>query len=59
MLLDDVRTELRVRHYSRRTEESYLAWIKRFIFFNARRHPARWRNLRFSPCSRIWLSTSM
>src|SRR5688572_16442954 len=39
MLLDDVRTELRVRHYSRRTEESYLAWIKRFIFFNARRHP--------------------
>jgi len=27
MLLDDVRTELRVRHYSRRTEESYLAWL--------------------------------
>ena len=39
MLFDDVKAELRVRHYSRRTEESYLAWIKRFILFNAKRHP--------------------
>ena len=39
VLLDDVRTELRVRHYSRRTEESYVGWIRRFIFFNHKRHP--------------------
>jgi len=31
---------LRARHYSRRTEEAYVAWIKRYIFFHAKRHPA-------------------
>jgi integron integrase len=39
-LLDRVREAIRVRHYSRRTEEAYLAWIKRFIFFHGVRHPA-------------------
>lgn len=39
MLLDDLRTELRIRHYSRRTEESYVGWVKRFIVFNGKRHP--------------------
>jgi len=39
MLLDDVKRELRVRHYSRRTEESYVGWICRFILFNSKRHP--------------------
>jgi hypothetical protein len=29
----------RVRHYSRRTEEAYLHWIRRFILFHDRRHP--------------------
>jgi hypothetical protein len=41
-LLDCVRAALRARHYSRRTEETYIAWIKRYIFFfHAKRHPAR------------------
>jgi len=31
---------LRARHYSRRTEESYVGWIRRFIHFHGRRHPA-------------------
>jgi len=31
---------LRARHYSRRTEEAYVGWIKRFIFFHNKRHPA-------------------
>jgi hypothetical protein len=31
-LLDQVRSALRVRHYSLRTEEAYLQWIKRYIF---------------------------
>ncbi len=33
-LLDRVRAACRVRHYSGRTEECYLAWIKRFLFFH-------------------------
>jgi integron integrase len=40
-LLDRVRAALRARHYSRRTEEAYVAWITRYIFFfHAQRHPA-------------------
>src|SRR5712691_4452550 len=39
-LLDQVRNVLRVRHYSPRTEESYVYWIKRFIFFHGKRHPS-------------------
>ena len=38
-LLDRVRTALRARHYSDRTEEAYIGWIKRFIFFHHKRHP--------------------
>ena len=32
-LLDRVRQALRARHMSRRTEEAYVAWIRRYIFF--------------------------
>ncbi|MSP96725.1 MAG: integron integrase [Betaproteobacteria bacterium] len=35
-----VREAIRVRHLSIRTEEAYVHWIKRFILFNAKRHPA-------------------
>jgi len=38
-LLAQVRTSIRLRHYSHRTEEAYLWWIRRFIEFNGRRHP--------------------
>ena len=38
-LLDQVRDELRVKHYSLRTEKSYTSWIKRFILFHNKRHP--------------------
>ncbi|WP_242103704.1 integron integrase [Lysobacter sp. M2-1] len=38
-LLDRVREAIRVRHYSRRTEQAYVAWIRRFILANARMHP--------------------
>ncbi|MEW8509040.1 MAG: phage integrase N-terminal SAM-like domain-containing protein, partial [Candidatus Thiodiazotropha sp.] len=31
--------QIRVRHYSRRTEETYLHWIKRYIFYHGKRHP--------------------
>src|SRR5262245_42329028 len=39
-LLDQVRQAIRRRHYSPRTEETYIHWIKRFIFFHNKRHPA-------------------
>lgn len=37
-LLDQVRDTIRTKHYSYRTEQTYVDWIKRFIFFN-KRHP--------------------
>jgi hypothetical protein len=39
-LLDQVRHVLRVRHYSRRTEDCYVNWARRFILFHGKRHPA-------------------
>jgi hypothetical protein len=38
-LLDRVRDAIRLKHYSIRTEESYVAWIKRYILFHHKRHP--------------------
>ena len=38
-LLDRVRDAVRIRHYSRRTEEAYVLWIRRFIVFHGKRHP--------------------
>jgi integron integrase len=38
-LLDQVSEALRLKHYSIHTEESYLAWIKRYILFHHKRHP--------------------
>jgi len=38
-LLDLVRDRIRVKHYSLRTEQAYVQWIKRFIFFHGKRHP--------------------
>ena len=38
-LLDQVRNKLRVKHYSIRTEDTYLHWIKRYIYFHGKRHP--------------------
>jgi hypothetical protein len=39
-LLDQVREKLRYRHYSLRTERAYMDWIRRFILFHQKRHPA-------------------
>jgi integron integrase len=40
-LLDRVRQALRTRHYSPRTEKAYLGWIRRYILFHGKRHPAQ------------------
>src|SRR5216117_3669329 len=38
-LLDQVRSAIRLRHYSPRTEEAYIGWIRRFVIFHHKRHP--------------------
>lgn len=39
MLSEAVIDAIRVRHYSRKTEQAYLHWIKRFVSWSGRRHP--------------------
>ena len=39
-LLTRLRTAIRTRQYSRRTEEAYVQWVRRYIFFHGVRHPA-------------------
>ena len=39
-LLGQLRDAIRRKHYSYRTEETYVHWVKRFIYFSGRRHPA-------------------
>ncbi|HEX6638568.1 MAG TPA: integron integrase [Steroidobacteraceae bacterium] len=39
-LLDRVRDAIKRLHYSARTEETYIHWIKRFIYYSGKRHPA-------------------
>lgn len=41
LLLDDLRSKIRARHMSHRTEEAYASWARRFIRFHDGRHPAR------------------
>ena len=45
-LLDQLRLVLRVRHYSRRTEDCYVNWARRFILFHHKRHPRTMRTSR-------------
>ena len=40
-LLDTVREALRVRHYSCRTKQAYVGWLRRYILFHRKRHPAQ------------------
>ena len=46
-LIDSVRARIRVKHYSWRTEDTYVDWIKRYLRFHDKRHPVsfRWRML--------------
>lgn len=38
-LLDQVRNVIRVKHYSIRTEEAYVQWVRRFVLFHNKQHP--------------------
>ena len=39
-LLDQARDAIRLKHYSIRTEQAYVGWIKRYIYFHGVRHPS-------------------
>lgn len=39
-LLEQLRDRIRVKHYSIRTEQAYVQWAKRYLFFHGMRHPA-------------------
>ena len=39
-LLEQIRAEIRVRHYSLRTEQIYIHWVRRYILFHDKRHPS-------------------
>jgi hypothetical protein len=39
-LLDRVRAAIRLRHFSRRTKEAYVGWVRRYILFHRKRHPS-------------------
>ncbi|MGD2181986.1 site-specific integrase [Lusitaniella coriacea] len=38
-LLDTVREVIRLKHYSYRTEQTYLDWIKRYLLYHDKKHP--------------------
>ncbi len=40
-LLDQLRDRIRLKHYSIRTEQTYVDWVRRFILFHSKRHPAQ------------------
>ena len=48
-LLEQVQNLLRTRHYSLSTEQTYLHWIKQYIFFHGKKHPAEMG----APCRNI------
>lgn len=48
-LLDLVGRKIRLKHYSIRTEQAYIDWIKRFILFHNKRLPPPWAQQRSAP----------
>ncbi len=39
-LLDEVRLTIRRLHYSRKTEKTYVGWVRRYVLFHRKRHPS-------------------
>src|SRR3989442_2513151 len=52
-LLDRVRSAIRLRHYSPRTEEAYVGWIRRFVIFRHKRHPNWLEPIQFTGAIRL------
>ena len=58
-LLDQVRYAIRAKHYSLRTEEAYVQWIRRFILFHNKCHPKDMGVEEVRSACRIWPFTTM
>ncbi len=56
-LLEQVCERLRLKHYSIRTEQAYLDWIKRYILFHGKRHPVSIVNPMREPAPSWWAPT--
>ena len=56
-LMEQVRRAIRVRHYSRRTEEAYVAWIRRVIVFHEKWYPSALEATHVSAFLSSWAST--
>ncbi len=54
LLLDEVRDQIRTLHYSIRTEEAYLKWVREFILFHGKRHPNEMGLLRSADSYPTW-----
>jgi hypothetical protein len=54
-LLEQVRARIRALHYSLRTKDTYVHWIRRFILFHVKEHPRTLGRLRLRRSCRIWL----
>jgi integron integrase len=39
-LIEQIKTVMRVYHYSKKTEEAYITWIRDYFYFNKKRNPA-------------------
>jgi hypothetical protein len=39
-LLDRLKAAIRARHYSHRTEEAYVMWVRRYILYHRKTHPS-------------------
>ena len=50
-LLDQVREVIRKKHYSIRTEQAYVDWIRRYILFHKKRHPKDKGKKEISTCN--------
>ncbi len=57
-LLDQARSVIRIRHYSRRTEDAYTYWIRQFILFHNKRHPIDMGAARSAPSSPGWWNSA-
>ena len=55
-LLDQVRDKIRLKHYSIRTEEAYISWIKDHIIFNHKKHPSEMGTIEITKYL-TWLAT--
>jgi len=55
-LLDQLRLALRARHYSKRTEQAYCLWVRRYIHFHDLRHPAEMAEPEINASSHTWRS---